>query len=264
MSAVKLMTLVQKEWLELLRSFKLIWVPLVFALLGIMQPVSSYYMPVILEKAGNMPEGTVIEIPLPSGAEVMAQTLSQFGVLGLLILALAFMGAVSGDRNSGAASLVLVKPVSFRTYILSKWLGMMTLSWGALLVGYAACWYYTWLLIESVDFVPFLMSYVIYGLWLTFVLTATLLFSTLLRSAAAAAFSALGLAMLLSLLSGLLPNYMGWSPGSLGGFAYEAVQSADGSSATASFGWSIGITILLILVSLAGSAALLRRQPALD
>jgi ABC-2 type transport system permease protein len=264
MSAVKLITLVQKEWLELLRSFKLIWVPLVFALLGIMQPLSSYYMPVILEKAGNMPEGTVIEIPLPSGAEVMAQTLSQFGVLGLLILALAFMGAVSGDRNSGAASLVLVKPVSFSSYILSKWLGMMILSWGALLVGYAASWYYTWLLIEAVDLMPFLLSYVLFGLWFTFILSATLLFSTLLRSAAGAAFSALGLAMLLSLLSGLIPKYLGWSPGSLSGFAYKAVQSAGGFAAPASFGWSIGVTILLILAGLAGSAAMLRRQPALD
>lgn len=264
MSGVKLMTLVRKEWLELLRSFKLIWVPLVFALLGIMQPVTSYYMPIIIEKAGNMPEGTVIEIPVPSGAQVLADTLSQFGLLGLLILALAFMGAVSGERNSGAASLVLVKPVSFSAYILSKWIGMMTLSWGALLIGYAASWYYTWLLIESVDFVPFLLSYLIYGLWFTFILTATLLFSTLLRSAAGAAFSALGLAMLLSLLSGLLPKYTGWSPGSLSGFAYKTVQRADGFDGSVSFGWSIGITILLILAGLIGSAALLRRQPALD
>lgn len=264
MSAFKLMTLVRKEWLELLRSFKLIWVPLVFALLGIMQPVTSYYMPIIIEKAGNMPDGTVIEIPVPSGAQVLADTLSQFGVIGLLILTLAFMGAVSGDRNSGAASLVLVKPISFASYILSKWIGMMTLSWGALLVGYGASWYYTWLLIEPVELAPFLLSYALYGLWFTFVLTATLVFSTLLRSAAGAAFSSLGLAMLLSMLSGLIPKYMGWSPGSITGFAYTAAQSLDGFDATVSFGWSLAVTILLIIAGLAGSAALLRRQPALD
>ncbi|RIX50753.1 ABC transporter permease [Paenibacillus nanensis] len=262
MSAVKLMTLVRKEWLEQLRSFKLIWIPLVFALLGIMQPLTNYYMPVIIEKAGNMPEGAVIEMPVPSGAEVLAGTLSQFGMIGLLILALAFMGAVSGDRNSGAASLVLVKPVSFLSFILSKWLGMMTLLWGALLIGYAASWYYTWLLFETVDFAPFLLSYVLYGLWFTFILTAVLLFSTLLRSAAGAAFSALGLALLLTALSGIAPKYMGWSPSSLTGFAYEAVQG--GFDASASFGWSIGVTILLIAAGIAGSSALLRRQPALD
>jgi ABC-2 type transport system permease protein len=258
------MTLVQKEWLELLRSFKLIWVPLVFVVLGIMQPVTSYYMPVILEKAGNMPEGTVIEIPLPSGAQVLADTLSQFGMMGLLILALAFMGTVSGDRNSGASSLVLVKPISFGTYIVSKWMSMMTLSWGALLMGYAAAWYYTWLLIEEVAFGPFLLSYALYGLWFTFILTATLLFSTLLRSAAGAAFSSLGLAVLLSLLPGLMPKYTGWSPGSITGSAYQAVLSLEGFDASASFGWSIGITVLLIAAGLTGSSALLRRSPAID
>lgn len=264
MNAGKFVTLVQKEWLELLRSYKLIWVPLVFVVLGITQPVTSYYMPVILEKAGNLPEGSVIEIPLPGGGQVLADTLSQFGIMGLLILALAFMGTVSGDRNSGASSLVLVKPISFGTYIFSKWMSMLTLSWSALLMGYAAAWYYTWLLIEKVAFGPFFLSYALYGLWFTFILTATLLFSTLLRSAAGAAFSSLGLAVLLSLLSGLMPKYLGWTPGSITGAAYQAVQSLEGFDAPASFGWSIGTAVLLIAADLAGSAALLRRSPAID
>lgn len=52
--------MVQKELLEQARSFKLLWVPLVFIILGIMQPVSMHLMPLILEQAGNLPEGTVI------------------------------------------------------------------------------------------------------------------------------------------------------------------------------------------------------------
>lgn len=41
-----------KEMLEMWRSFKWLWVPLVFILLGIMQPVTTYYLPQILEMAG--------------------------------------------------------------------------------------------------------------------------------------------------------------------------------------------------------------------
>lgn len=260
----KLLTLFGKEWMELVRSFKLIWIPIVFAVLGIMQPVMSYYMPIIIEKAGNMPEGTVIEIPTPEGATVLADTLSQFGFMGLLILALACMGMVSGERNSGASALVLVKPISFGSYILSKWLSIMVISWGSLLIGYAASWYYTWLLIDMVDFGPFLLSFALYGLWFTFVLTATLLFSTLLRSAAAAAFASLGLAVLLSMLSGLLPKYLGWSPGALTGFAYKAVGLPEGLQGSPELWWSLVSAIVLIVAALASATTALKRSPARD
>lgn len=251
-----------KELLELVRSFKLIWVPLVFILLGVMQPVTSYYMPILLEKAGNLPDGTVIEIPLPSGSQVLADTLSQYGVMGMLILVLAFMGIVSGERNSGAASILMVKPISILSYIGSKYAAMLLLAWGSLLAGYLASWYYTWLLIERVDFAPFMYSYLIYSLWLAFAMAATVWFSTLLRSAAGAAFSALGLAVLLSLLAGLMPKYFGWSPGALPGYAYQAVTGEI--SQASRFGWSVGVTLLLAAISLPGSAWLLRRSSSID
>ncbi len=111
-SFTRFIVMVQKELLELVRSYKLLWVPLVYLLLGIMQPVSTYFMPVILEQAGSLPEGTVIEIPKPLGSEVLAQTLQQFGTLGVLVLVLVCMGTVSGERNNGTASLILVKPIS--------------------------------------------------------------------------------------------------------------------------------------------------------
>lgn len=258
------MTLLGKECLELLRSFKLVWVPIVFAVLGITQPVLSYYMPILIEKAGNMPEGTVIEIPPPAGSQVLGDTLSQFGLMGLLILALAFMGTVSSERNSGASSLVLVKPVPYSSYIGSKWASMLLLSWGSLLIGYAASWYYTWLLIEFVDIGPFLISYVLYGLWFTFILTVTLIFSTLLRSAAGAAFSSLGVAVLLSMLTSLLPKYMGWSPGALPGLAYQAVMSQGTFHIPLESWWSIATAVLGIAALLIGSIAILKRAPARD
>lgn len=258
----RFLTLLHKELLEQLRSMKLVWVPLVFILLGIMQPVTSYYMPVIIEKAGNLPEGTVIEMPMPSGVQVLADTLSQFGFIGALVLVLVFMGIVSGERNSGASALVLVKPISFGAYIGSKWIGMLLLTWGSLLLGYLAAWYYTSLLIETVNMESFLGSFAIYGLWFTFIMTLTLLFSVWLKSAGGAAFSALGLAVLLSLLAGLMPKYLGWSPGSLSGYAIEALLG--GINHTVRFGWTIGLTILIISACLLCAVAFLRRSPALD
>lgn len=254
--------LAQKELLELVRSFKLLWVPLVFILLGIMQPVSMYYMPLILEKAGNMPEGAVIEIPMPTGAEVLSQTLQQFGTLGLLVLVLAGMGMVSGERNSGAAALILVKPVSSLSYIASKWTSLLLLAWGSLIAGYLSSWYYTSLLIGEVEASRVLGSLLAYGLWLTFALTLTLLFSTLLRSPAAAAFSALGVSAALSLLAGVFPKQAGWLPGSLSGFAYRIAST--GSAGSDRFGWSLACTAVLIAGSLILASQILKRSASVD
>lgn len=255
-------SMIQKELLELARSFKLLWVPLVFVVLGIMQPIMNYYLPVIIEKAGNMPEGAVINIPLPSGAEVLAATLQQYGTLGVLILVLVFMGVVSGERNSGAASLILVKPVSVFSFIASKWLAMLLLTWGSLLAGYAASWYYTGLLFSYVPFGLFGGSFLVYGLWLTFVVSMTLLFSTLLRSAAGAAFSTLGLTVVLSLLAGLFPKYFGSNPGALSSYAYQTVmQSIENSVSLVA---SIAIALALVAAAVAASVWLLRRSPAVD
>lgn len=88
------------------RIFKWVWVPLVSLILGVMQPLTSYYMPQILDYASGLPEGAVIQIPQPSAAEGMSQVLSQFGTIGVLILVLSFMGAVAGERHSGTIILI--------------------------------------------------------------------------------------------------------------------------------------------------------------
>jgi len=254
--------MLQKELLEQLRSFKLVWVPLVFMVLGIMQPLSTYYMPLILEKAGNLPAGTVIEIPMPSAAEVLASTLQQYGTIGVLVIALVGMGAVSAERNSGIASLILVKPVPAWFYIVSKWAANTILAWAALLLGYGAAYYYTLVLFGQVNVSVFLSSYLVYGIWLTLVTTLTLLFSTLLRSGAGAAFSAIGVILVLSMSASLLPKYLNWSPGALSGYAYQTVMDSI-ASPTMMF-WSLVSTLVLIAAALLAGSSYLKFSTAVD
>lgn len=254
--------MVQKELLEQARSFKLLWVPLVFIILGIMQPVSMHLMPLILEQAGNLPEGTVIEIPKAEATAVLAQTLSQFGTLGVLVLALVGMGTVSGERNSGSASLILVKPISSWSFISSKWTALLILSWGSLLAGYLASWYYTDLLFGEVSVDKIVSSFLVYGLWLTIVISFTVMFSTLLRSPAGAAFSALGGAFILSILASLFPKQLGWSPGALSGFSYQLLTIEVTN--ISNFIWAIAVAVLFIFATLAASVWQLLRSKAVD
>lgn len=251
------LVLYRKEMLDMWRSGKWLWVPAVCILLTVMTPVSHYYMPQILEMAGNLPEGTIIQIPVPKPPEVMAETLSQFGTMGVLILVLASMGIVAGERASGMAAMILVKPVTPASYLTAKWAGLLTLALTGFLAGYGLAWYYTELLIGHVAVAQAAAAFGMYALWLVFILAVTLLMSTWLKGNGAVAAVTLLIAVVLSLLAGLPFRFLQWNPGRLGGHAAAVLNTGQPLSF---FGASVGVTLLLSAVALLGAIHVLRRQ----
>lgn len=249
--------LYRKEQLEMWRSGKWIWVPAVSILLCVMQPISVYYMPQILNMAGGLPEGTVIEIPIPDAPAVLVETMAQFGIMGLLVLVLACMGIVATERSSGTAAMIMVKPVSYVSFIAAKWSAVMTLAGLSLLAGYASAWYYTALLIGNVDAGRSLAALAVFGLWIALILTATLLLSTWIKGSGAVAFAALFLAAGLSIATSLLSRYMIWSPAHLTGHAGAIL--IDGKPMENFTGGMI-ITLLLISVMIYLAIRIFRRQ----
>jgi ABC-2 type transport system permease protein len=242
--------LFNKELLEMWRNYKWVWVPLVFILFGVLQPISTHYLPQILEAVGGMPEGAVIEIPLPSGAEVINKTLEQYGMLGVLILVLSFMGSVSLEKQSGVAGLILVKPVPFFSYISSKWTAAVILTFVSLFLGILSSWYYTELLVDQVDFMRIIYTSLLFGLWLMVVITITLFMSTLLKGNGGIAFLSLFTIFALSALAGIFPAYLKWNPGMLPGFARSLLVSGEtGDGLIICLVSTISMLVLLLLAS---------------
>src|SRR5690625_5237467 len=114
------LTIYKKEALEIWRNFSWLWVPLVFILLAIMDPITYYFMPKLMEALGGMPEGMVFEFPeIPASDGVMI-ALTQFSSIGELIIVLLTMGTIACERNCGNAELIPVKSDNHITYILAK------------------------------------------------------------------------------------------------------------------------------------------------
>lgn len=204
--------LFRKELLEMVRNFKWIWVPITFMILGVMDPLTSYYMPQILDAVGGLPDGTVIELPYPTAPEALLMSIGEFDTLGVLIIALITMGIVAGERKSGVAGMILVKPVPFSFYITAKWAGALLIVWVSYFMGMIASWYYTGILFDWIPFFEFLQGFFVYGIWLTFILTLTLLYSSIFRSPGLAGFLAIASAIVLNLVSGALSHVLEWSP----------------------------------------------------
>lgn len=238
----------RKEMLEMWRSFKWMWQPLVFILLGAMQPLSTYYMPQILEMAGGLPEGAVIEIPTPTSGQMMAEMLAQFGTIGILVLVLGGMGVVASEKQTRTASLIMVRPVSHASFITAKWASMITLGTVSLLVGSLAGWYYTELLFGHVEFGDMILGVVVYALWLIFIMTLTVWMSTILKGNGAIAFMAILATIAISAATGWLGKWMAWSPSRLSDHAAQLLMDGRVGDrfAASMIGTVIGIGLILI------------------
>lgn len=258
---IQLMVLYRKEVTEMIRNYKILWIPIVFILLGVMQPVSSYYMPEILDTFGGLPEGTILEMPLPTGEEVLMQVLSNYGMLGVLILVLSAMGIVSAERQSGVAGMVMIKPVPYSSYIISKWAGLMTVTLISLVIGYIASWYYTSLLIETVAFERIIQSVAIYSIWLVFVVTMTLFFSTLMKGNGSVAFVSIFVVFAISTVTSILEKYMKWSPATMTEYTGQVLLSGELDS---SFLLAFITTIAIIIVVLISSIQIFKQKELLE
>lgn len=201
-------------------------------ILGIMQPVVTRFMPVILESAGNMPEGMTITIEPPTGTEVMARTLGQYSSVGLMILVLSIMTLISAERQSGVSQMIFAKPVSYTSYTAAKWVSMLSLVTASFVLGYAGAWYYTVQLIGVVETGTTLIAGLLFLLWLWFTGSLTLLISSLMNPAAGIAFVSIGAAILLSITSQWLPGFTAYSPGSLPQISTEWLQTSDEPTGT--------------------------------
>ena len=217
----------RKEMLEMIRSYKLIWIPVVFIILGIMQPLTIHYMPEILKASGDVPPGLLESFEIPSAAVVMAQALGQYGTIGMLVLALGSMNALAGERYSGTAEMILVRPISPAAIVFAKWAALLTLLVIALGLGAVGAAYYTEQLIGPLSWNDVIVASGVYGLYLLCVVSATLLFSAFLRPPVAA-FLALGLMAGLSLGYSLLPSWFDWTPTALSGLSAGILTNGEG------------------------------------
>ncbi|GEL08036.1 ABC transporter permease [Salisediminibacterium halotolerans] len=251
--------LFRKELKESLRNYKWLWIPVVFVLLGITQPLTSYYFADIIEQFGALPEGAIVDIPPPTSAEVLAGTLGQFNQIGLLVLVLAFMGTVAAEKNDGTLIMVLAKPVAHFNYLTAKWVHVLVLAVSSFLLGYAAAVYYTILLIGSISFSQVVISALVYCLWLCFVMTLAVCLSALLNSSGLAAFATLATALILSIASIYAPDLVKGSPGMLTVYSEQYLYAGEPEDG---FWLGVIVTAGLIFIMMSAAIYLFKNQEA--
>ena len=210
---MNLMTSLRKEVLEMARTSRLIILIAVVGFFGLSSPLLAKYTPEILGFIPGAEEFAYL-IPPPTVLDSIGQyvkNLSQFGILLALLLA---MGMVAQEKERGTAAMMLTKPLPRGSFLVSKFFALGMGFTAALAVAALGGYYYTLVLFEALDWGAWLA---LNGLLLIQILVyaaLTLLFSTLVRSQAAAAGLSLAVLLVFSLL-GSLPVVSRYLPGEL-------------------------------------------------
>lgn len=248
-------TLFKKENIENWRTLKWIWVPLVIILLAIMDPITTYYLPQIMDLTGDLPEGASFNFPTPSPPDAIMMSLGQLSSLGVLVFVLIAMGVIAGERQSGITEMILVKPVSYANYVLAKWAALILLIWTSFLLGMLGSWYYINILFGSLSFMSLMQVVFFYGLWLTLVATITIFYNTLVKKPGLVAFLTIGTLLVMSVITQVFGRYLLWSPNNLSQHINDMLtfEEVSGTLIATSL-----VTVCLIIILLISSISLFK------
>src|SRR4030042_2946796 len=151
---MNLFTAFRKEWMEALRSFRLLIVIVVLIFFGLTSPLQTKLLPQILASA--LPPGSDISMlmPTPTVRDAFVQYVKNMSQFDLILAVLLGMGAVAQEKDKGTAAMMLVKPLPRGSFLTAKFLGLAAVFAVAIALAGLGRYYYTGLFFESMEILP--------------------------------------------------------------------------------------------------------------
>ncbi|MBJ7961395.1 hypothetical protein JDS77_27655 [Bacillus cereus group sp. N28] len=244
-----LIVLIKKEYVQMLRDFKVIWLPVVFIFLGATQPVVTHYLPSILEALGGG-QGITIDSSMTAqkGSEVLASTLgSQFDQLGLMILVISMMGIIQTDKANGMLAFILTRPVTVTSYIVGKIVSNYLMAAFSVTIGYFTSYLYVNYLFTAVPFSYMITGLIFYLIWVLFIVSFTTMISAIFHSQGIIALISIVFLIGCRIIVGLSPIMDQVNPASMSKHAMETLVTGLVNSNAIG---NVLLTIVSILLTL--------------
>lgn len=231
----------RKELLGLVRTGRAVIILAVLLAFGLTSPLVAKYTPEILSL---IPETEILAslIPEPTLLDAVNQFIKNTYQFGLILAILVTMGSVVQEKDTGTASMILVKPIPRASFIISKFVALAMIFLGCILLASLGAYYYSVLLFTTPDLWPWFWMTLILWLLILLYVAITLAFSTLFRSQAVAAGLAFGVMLLFSLI-GSFPGFARYAPG------YLLTWAGHQFNYNLEFGWTSLIICLAIIVA---------------
>jgi ABC-2 type transport system permease protein len=204
----------RKELRESLRTNRLLVVVAIFAVFGIISPLTAKYTPELLKSLGTGSSGATIILPTPTVTDAVAQFIKNVAGTGILVAILLPMGLVAREKERGTAAFVLTKPLTRPAFLAAKLLALgLTLTAGVA-IGALATYWYTALLFTPISLGGFFAASLLVLLSLLVYASFTFLGSTLMSAQLPAVGIGLAGWIIVSIL-GVFPGIAQYTPAGL-------------------------------------------------
>src|ERR1700745_1888959 len=110
----------RKELRESLRTNRMLVVAAIFALLGIISPLTAKYTPALLKALGTSGSGITVTFPTPTVKDAITQFIKNVAGTGIFVAVLLPMGLVAREKERGTAAFVLTKPLTRAAFLSAK------------------------------------------------------------------------------------------------------------------------------------------------
>lgn len=175
-----LVLLITKECRESIKEYKFLWIPIVFILASIMQPITMQLIPKVID--GNNALIMNPDYTTPSGNNVFSGVFGQLNQFAIFTIVVTLMSCIINEKKSGVLELLFTKPITKTQYLLSKYIFYNLLFIISLGIGLVAGLYYTNSYYSSVDITLFLKGTLFYTIWLWFLVNIGIMASSIFRS----------------------------------------------------------------------------------
>jgi ABC-2 type transport system permease protein len=187
-----------KEFMEIVRTWRLWVLPLVMVSFAVMSPIIARLTPQLV---GSIASDVVIELPDPTTIDAYLQFSKNNTQIALFAIIISMAGMISGERRSGTAVLVLTKPISRGAFVVSKVVSNWALVIVATVLGWAVCLGVTALLFELNAVGDFVMGTVAWLVLALLMVAVVSMFSAVIKSQAGAAGAGVGFYLVMVILS---------------------------------------------------------------
>lgn len=253
-----MIALLKKEMKEVLRTYRVWAVPVLFLFVGLSAPASAKFLPEILKTQIDQlqAQGVTIKLSkLGAGAAYDAyfKNLTQIGLLAVILFS---MNLISEEKARGILALIVTKPVSRTRIVLAKWLVHGGWSIFSLVIGAGGCYLYTLGLFGKASFAPFAAANLVMAVYVLLIFSLTLAASAVLRSQVAVGVVSLAGFSVFSLMSFFNRTLADYSPAALNDLA---VKIAKNQAALSDALWPAIVTLALAGILLAGGIFIFKR-----
>jgi ABC-2 type transport system permease protein len=219
------MSLWRLEWLRLTRTRRWIALGGVYLFFGLLGPITARYLPDILARFGGDIQVTV---PDPVPADGVAQFVASAAQIGLLVLVVVAAAALALDAIPEMGVFLRTRVVGVRRLLLPRFVTVAVAAVAAFVIGVAAAWYETVVLIGGLPVGGMLAGTAYGALFIVFAVAVAGAASGVTRSVLPAVMVSLGALLALPILS-LYAPLQRWLPSYLVS-ALEGLVRTEGAA----------------------------------